>query len=189
MPEDAGQPSTGKKSIRKSILEFLGNIFVGTLVGVLLVVFVIEKSSVEGVSMDPTLQDHDVILVEKISRYFRAVERGDIVVLDTQRFRQVDIHNDIIKRVIGLPGETVSFSEGKVYINDVLLDETYLSDNIPTLDIGVQPIKLRENEYFCMGDNRSSSLDSRSLGAFSGDDIKGRAVLRIFPIEDFGGIS
>ena len=182
-----------KKSIQSQLLSFVIHIAVGVLAGLLIVTFLIQKSSVEGLSMAPSLQDHDVVLVEKVSQYFRAFERGDIVVLDASHLKGFDVKEDIVKRIIGLPGETIRISEGEVYINGVLLTEEYLTPDMktyPTFSDKEEALEvtLSENEYFCMGDNRENSLDSRILGVFPKEKIKGRAIFRIQPFESFGGI-
>ena len=182
-----------KKSIQSQLLSFVIHIAVGVLAGLLIVTFLIQKSSVEGLSMAPSLQDHDVVLVEKVSQYFRAFERGDIVVLDASHLKGFDVKEDIVKRIIGLPGETIRISEGEVYINGMLLTEEYLTPDMktyPTFSDKEEALEvtLSENEYFCMGDNRENSLDSRILGVFPKEKIKGRAIFRIQPFESFGGI-
>lgn len=166
---------------------FLLNVVLGLLIGMLLVVFVIQKSEVVGSSMEPTLSSKDIILVDKISLHFRDIQRGDIVVVDTEYLADPDLNNDIVKRTIGLPGETVRISEGGVYINDRLLVEPYLGDGVLTYSDTME-VFLKEDEYFCMGDNRFNSKDSRVLGVFPVGQIKGRAILRVFPFAKFGGL-
>ena len=162
-------------------------ICLGLIVGIFLVVFVIQRNDVVGSSMQSTLKDKDVVLVEMVSNIFRGYHRGDIVTLDASG---MDITNDdsrLIKRIVGLPGETISIRDGLVYINDEQIQEPYLSSGIvtkaPTGD-GTMTLTLGSDEYFCLGDNRPESYDSRNLGPFSKKRIKGHVLAQIFPWQD-----
>ena len=138
---------------------------------------------VEGTSMQSTLNQGDFILMEK----FSSVERFDVIV-----FQRPD-GTTYIKRVIGLPGETVSYREGQLYINDEKVSEDFLKENLAqdeerlpfTNDFEFQELmgvkKLGKNSYFVLGDNRRLSKDSRSFGAISGDNILGKARFVYYP--------
>ena len=160
------------------------------LIGVLVVLFVIQRSDVSGSSMEDTLHTEDVILVEMVSHFFRGYQRGDIVILDAAGMaHQQEQQNRFVKRVIGVPGETITIEGGFVYINGERLDEPYLMENTPTLiasSMQEHTWILGEGEYFCMGDNRTKSLDSRALGPFTRDRIKGHALVRIYPFDRIG---
>lgn len=153
----------------------------------LLVTFVGQRTEVDGASMENTLSHGDNLIVDKISYRFTDPKRFDIVVFPFQY--QEDTY--YIKRIIGLPGESVRIDvEGKIYINDELLEENYGKEVIDPENIGLaeETIQLGADEYFVMGDNRNNSLDSRTsmVGNVHRDEIIGRAWLRIWPFEDFG---
>ena len=182
-----------KRTVAEEILDWLKTICIGIIAGILLVIFVIQRDDVYGRSMQPTLNSGDVVFTQKISTYFNNYDRGDIVVLDGKGMYGYDKSEYLIKRVIGLPGETVKIDEGQVYIKPkdsdefFILNETYLVPGTATtvrsygVEHGYDEITLADNEYYCMGDNRPESNDSRTLGPFTTDRIKGVAVIRMFP--------
>lgn len=176
---------TKKDLLWKELLGFGVYAVVGILIGLLLVLFVVQNNTVNGESMEPTLYPKDIVLVDKISRHFRDLERGDVVVVKKEYLTEYEMETDIIKRVVGLPGEKVMISQGEVYIDGRLLEESnYL--NIGEQTYPEMEVELNEDEYFCMGDNRQNSTDSRTVGVIPKEQIKGRAILRIFPIDKFG---
>jgi len=175
-----------------SLLDTARFISLGLVIGILLVVFVVQRNDVFGPSMEPNLHEKDAVFVEMISKYFIAPERGNIMTVNATGIPGYSKPEKIIKRVIGLPGETVTIKDGCVYINGVLLDEPYLADNVPTYinDSGVangyDNITLGENEYYFMGDNRGASLDSRVLGPIPISRIKAHVIAKIYPFDDIG---
>jgi len=156
------------------------------LVAILIVEFVGQRTKVDGRSMEPTLQDGDQLIVDKISYRFRDPERFDIIIFP--------YHGDgskktyYIKRIIGLPGETIQIVDGKIYINGEVLEENYGKEVMEGSGRASQPIVLGDDEYFVLGDNRNNSKDSRveSVGNIKRSDIIGRAWIRIFPFNTFG---
>ncbi|MBR6484537.1 MAG: signal peptidase I [Clostridiales bacterium] len=188
----------GKTAIIKEILSWVRTIAIGVIIGVLLVVFVIQRDNVYGDSMYPTLENGYVVFTEKISTYFNNFDRGDIVILDGHDMEGYNHEEYLIKRVVGLPGETIRITEGKVYIKPADSDEffelkeNYLEDGVETvvmssgIEKGYNEITLGPDEYYCMGDNRPVSNDSRNLGPFSSDRIKGIAVIVVYPFTAFG---
>lgn len=157
------------------------------IVAALLLSFVISKfvahhTSVEGNSMEATLNNGDQLVVEKVSYYFHDPKRFDIVVFN------YDHGISFIKRVIGLPGETVQIKDGEVYINGVLLHEELDVAIMEDPGLAAEEIHLGEDEYFVLGDNRNHSNDSRKgeIGMVKKSQIQGRAWLRFFPVGDFG---
>lgn len=136
--------------------------------------------------METTLSDGDNLIVDKISYRFRDPERFEIIVFPFQ----YEEHTYYIKRIIGLPGETVQVIDGYVYINGEVLDENYGLEVMDDPGIAAEPITLGEDEYFVLGDNRNHSSDSRdpSVGVLHRDDIMGRAWIRIWPFDKFGVI-
>jgi signal peptidase I len=138
--------------------------------------FVVDVMPVSGISMVPTFLDRDVIVLNKISYFFREPQRGDNVVL---RFPGDPDHERYIKRIIGLPGETVVIREGKVSINGVTLDEPYLA----AADITYPALekKLDTDEYYLIGDNRPASSDSRIWGPAERNDFIGKTFAIVYP--------
>ena len=151
-----------------------------------IITFVGQRTKVSGHSMETTLSDGDNLIVDKISYRFRDPERFEIIVFPFQ----YEEHTYYIKRIIGLPGETVQVIDGYVYINGEMLDENYGLEVMDDPGIAAEPITLGEDEYFVLGDNRNHSSDSRdpSVGVLHRDDIMGRAWIRIWPFDKFGVI-
>ncbi|MGN1084463.1 MAG: signal peptidase I [Lachnospiraceae bacterium] len=153
--------------------------------------YVMERIIVDGSSMETTLQDKDNILVEKVSRYFGALHRFDIIVFYPDEESKEERGRYYIKRIIGLPGETVQIVGETIYINGEPLAENYGSTAMSKVGIAAEPVILSEDEYFVLGDNRSISKDSRSeeVGTVPLSRVGGRLVLRIFPFEKFGTVN
>jgi signal peptidase I len=132
---------------------------------------------IEGQSMEPNLHDGEYVLIDKISYLLHAPERGDVVV-----FTPPNNERDYIKRVIGLPGDTVEVRGGQVYVNGAALEEPYLTHFTNSID---QTYQVDEGSYFVLGDNRNNSSDSRSFGAITPKSIVGRAWLVYWPPSDW----
>lgn len=158
--------------------------------------FIAEPFVVSGSSMLPNFHNNDYLIVDRISYKIGAPKRGDVIVLlypkDTSQF--------FIKRIIGLPGETVCFRQGHVAISPVpitsaecqagegtVLNEAYLPDQTETLAANTV-VTLGSGEYFVLGDNRTASSDSRVWGILPANDIVGRVWLKVYPFSDFGFI-
>ena len=149
------------------------------------VTFVGQRTEVSGSSMETTLSDKDQLIVDKMTYRFRDPKRYDIVVFPYQ----YQDNTYYIKRIIGLPGETVQIDlEGNVYINGEILEEDYGLEPILFPGLAAEPITLGEDEYFVLGDNRNNSSDSRdaSVGNIHRDDIVGKAWVRIWPLNKIG---
>lgn len=187
-----------KKSVTEEIIDWVKTICIGIIAGVILVVFVVQRDNVHGDSMLPTLNSGDVIFTQKISTYFDNYDRGDIVILDASNMEGYSREEYLIKRVVGLPGETIRIADGNVYIKSpgseefFQLVENYLTPGTLTevtgrgLREGYDEITLGPDEYYCLGDNRGISNDSRNLGPFSEKRIKAVAVVRVYPLKDIG---
>lgn len=157
------------KKVIKEVVPYL----VIILVVVLIRSFLFTPIKVNGTSMNPTLKDGDFMIVNKISK----VDRFDIVVIKSKKSKEV-----LIKRVIGMPGETIEISDGIIYINGKKLKDKYgkgKTNDIAAIDIG-------DNEYYVLGDNREVSLDSRYFGSFKDSEIFGTTRLTIFPFNRIG---
>lgn len=151
----------------------------------LIVTYVGQRTQVSGSSMESTLSDEDHLIVDKISYRFRDPERYDIIVFPFQ----YDKDTYYIKRIIGMPGETIQIDDnGNIYIDGEILHETYGREVIKSPGRASEPIVLGDDEYFVMGDNRNNSSDSRdpSVGNIHRKDIIGRAFMRIWPLSKFG---
>jgi signal peptidase I len=178
------------------IFDWVRTICIGILAGIFIVVFLVQRDDVYGSSMMPTLSQGDIIFTQKISNYFNSYKRGDIVVLDGAGMEGYTKKEYLVKRIVGLPGETVRIADGNVYIkpagsNDFyLLQENYLPSGTKTIMMddgirkGYNEITLGENEYYCLGDNRPVSNDSRNLGPFEKKRIISVAVIRVFPLNE-----
>ena len=137
--------------------------------------YIASPIKVNGNSMYKTLHDKDIMILNEYIYYFDDIKRSDIVVVKEKG-------ELLIKRVIGLPGDTVECRYGRVYVNNKRLTETYVNGTTDDFE----KVKLGKNQYFVMGDNRSVSLDSRTYGAYDKKDIKGKAIFTIFPFNRFG---
>lgn len=168
--------ATTTEPIAKSWLrEFLEALIPALIIVFVINAFVAQATRVEGASMVPTLHNGERLIIEKISYYFHAPARGDIVVIKSPQKGS----EPLIKRVIGLPGETVAIHDGQVYINGEPLDEPYLEQKT---NGSMSPQLVPEGYVFVMGDNRSASNDSRAFGSVPEQDIIGRAWLRYWPL-------
>jgi signal peptidase I len=147
--------------------------------------FIGEQVEVSGSSMESTLQDKDHLILEKVSYRFHEPERFDIVV-----FRPYEDNDKLyyIKRIIGLPGETVQIIGSDIYIDDEKLVEDYGKEPIIDGGTATEPITLGEGQYFVLGDNRNNSKDSRfeEVGLVQRDSIIGRTWIRIWPFNKMG---
>lgn len=154
-------------------------------VGIFLIVYllILRPHKIKGQSMHPTFPDAEYLLTEKISYYRHNPERGDVVV-----FKPPISEDEFIKRVIGLPGDTLMVKDGKVYLNNELLREDYIKVNTNSssfLEEGVS-YTVPAGNYFVMGDNRPHSSDSRAWGPITKDVITGKAWLVYWPYSNSG---
>lgn len=177
-------------SVGHPLLRLLRNILIcvaaALLLSLLITKFVAHHTAVDGSSMSTTLSDGDQLIVQQLSYYFHDPERFDIVVFP------ISTEDNYIKRVIGLPGETVQIIDGQVYINGSLLaDDRYGLERIQDPGMAADIIYLKNDEYFVLGDNRNASVDSRfpEVGVIKKSDIKAKAWLRFYPFGDFGFVS
>ena len=150
------------------------------------VTFVGQRTEVSGSSMETTLSDKDQLIVDKMTYRFRDPKRYDIVVFPYQ----YQDNTYYIKRIIGLPGETVQILSGMVYIDGMRLDEHYGNEMMENPGIAEEPLTLDENEYFVLGYNRNNSSDSRAsdVGLIHRKDLIGRAWIRVWPLSQIGVI-
>ena len=168
---------TNKKDFKYYFKEY--GIYIIVIIAVLLIKeFLFTPIMVSGESMEKTLHDKDIMILNKISLSTEKIQRFDIVVINYKG-------KYLIKRVIGLPGETIEVKENKLYINGKYIKEDFLDKDTITKDFSLDG-KVPEGFYFVMGDNRGNSNDSRYLGCFSLSTIEGKTSLTIFPFSRFG---
>lgn len=174
-----------KNTFLKEALGWILYVLIIICVTRLIITYVGQRTHVNGHSMEATLQDGDNLIVDKISFRFRDPERYEIIVFPYKHTPDTFY----IKRIIGMPGETVQIIDGDVYINGELLGETYGLEKIDEDKKGIaaDPVVLGEDEYFVMGDNRNHSSDSRDpvVGVLKREDLIGRAWVRIWPFNKF----
>lgn len=186
--EKARRAEEGWKGVVKELLGWV--LYIAIIIGLtfLIVTYVGQRTKVSGASMEATLQDEDNLLVDKISYRFRDPKRFEVIVFEHGT-------DHYIKRIIGLPGETVQIIGNDIYINNELLEEDFSRDGeMGTAGVAANPITLGENEYFVLGDNRLHSHDSRAFSRVNGDMVTtdlivGRAWVRIWPFETIGVIT
>lgn len=184
-PDDSEPDSKKEKSkpnIKKNLIAFVICVVIAIVIALIITNFVASHTKVEGNSMESTLENGDDIIVEKFSYLTNNPERYDIIV-----FRESESVN-YIKRVIALPGETIQITEGKIYINERAIFDAYGNAKMEDGGIAEKPLKLGQDEYFVLGDNRNASKDSRdkAVGVIKRDQIIGKAWLRVLPFDNFG---
>lgn len=182
---DYAEDLDGKKQgLLREILGFLIYVAVVVSVTFLIITFVGQRTYVSGSSMENTLSHGDNLIVDKLTYRFKDPQRFDIIVFPF-RYEEKTYY---IKRIIGLPGETVQIVDGDIYIDGEILYESYGREVMKSAGLAADPITLGEDEYFVLGDNRNDSSDSRdpNVGLIHRDDIIGRAWLRIWPLDEFG---
>ena len=172
------------------LFELLKNIFIIVAVVFLTQAFVVRPFLVHGISMYPTFNEletirSDYLLVEKVGYHFNKPKRGDVVVAYGAHKKGAEAY--IIKRIIGLPEETITLKGSKVIITDgsnrtFELQEPYINENDAIQYDPSQTVTLGSDEYYLMGDNRNYSFDSRVVGAFSEDELAGQVFVRLFPL-------
>ena len=172
------------RGIAGEILSFL--LYVVVVVGItfLIINYVGQRTYLSGISMENTLSDGDNLIVDKITYRFSDPKRYDIIVFPYQ----YEENTYFIKRIIGLPGETVQIVDGIIYIDGEALQESYGREVMKNSGLAADPVTLGEDEYFVLGDNRNDSTDSRdpSVGKIPRDRIIGRAWVRIWPLSKIG---
>ncbi|HUW01045.1 MAG TPA: signal peptidase I [Acidimicrobiales bacterium] len=170
----------------RSSLEW-GAVIVGALaIALLIQAFLFQAYLIPSGSMQPTLDIGDRVLVNKLSYRSSEPSRGDIIVFKRPPGQPESEIKDLIKRVVGLPGETLEAVDGQVLVDGEPIDESYLPDRTQTTNLPQTTVP--DHTVFVMGDNRTESFDSRFFGPIDTDLIEGRAILRIWPLGDFGGL-
>jgi len=170
--------------LRNEIRVWTRDLLIAIGLALVIIVFLYQPVKVEGTSMAPLLSDQERIFINKFVYRFEDIHRGDVVVF----WYPLDRSKSFIKRVIGLPGETVDIRRGLLYVNGQLIPEPYVPPQYTDItDFG--PVKVPKDSYFVMGDHRISSNDSRVFGPVASQFIYGRAVFAYWPVDHFGSLS
>ncbi|SHH26916.1 signal peptidase I [Anaerosphaera aminiphila DSM 21120] len=171
---------------KSSILSWITTIVGAVILYFIITGFILNTTVVIGESMQPTLQQNNRLISLKFPLYYSNPEQGDIIILDSPE----EENKEYIKRVVGVPGDTIEIKDGSVYVNGQIYSEDYIEENTPTLIYNENSWTLGADEYFVMGDNRlpGKSLDSRYFGPINKDTIRGIANFRYWPISEFGSI-
>lgn len=176
---------TPKKTTRQKVSSVLNATLpyiIIVIVVALIRTFIITPVQVEGMSMYSTLDDKEILLLKK---YDKSYDRFDVVVFNYNNTK-------LIKRVVGLPGDTVEYKDNNLYINGKYIKEEFLKNNQETYDFSLEDLgyeTLPDGYYFVMGDNRTNSTDSRVIGLVSAEDIEGTTNFVIFPLNKFGNFN
>ena len=172
-----------QRPIRRELRAWARDLVIALSLAMVIIVFFYQPVKVEGTSMAPLISDQERIFINKFVYRFEPIERGDVVVF----WYPLDRSKSFIKRVIGLPGETVEIRRGRVFVNGKQLDEDYVPPQYA--DYGnFGPIRVPANSYFVLGDHRASSNDSRIFGPVESGYIYGKAVFVYWPMDRFGSL-
>jgi signal peptidase I len=173
-----------KRSTRRTVVEWAAILVAALVVALLVKTFLVQAFYIPSGSMEPTLKPGDRVLVDKLSYDLHGVHRGDIVVFSRPPNDADSSVKDLIKRVIGLPGDTIwSGANGSIFIDGKLLNQPWLTAEAKANPGPAVPrTVLPKNDYYVMGDNRGDSSDSRVIGPISGNLIVGRAFVRVWPL-------
>lgn len=158
-------------------------------VTVLVITQFLMPTNIYGTSMEPAFSTGDYLFVDRQAyNQYRLPQRGDVILFKSDLLDEKGKKKILIKRVIGLPGDTISVNRGEVYLNNEILTEDYTKEGYTTGH--VEPLMIPEDGYFCMGDNRVRSRDSRddAVGIVDAEDIVGKVIFRIYPLDKFGKI-
>ncbi len=181
-----GMGDEAKNQVRRRFFEtryWLRDLILSVLLAFIVIVFLYQPVQVEGTSMEPRLANHERIFINKFVYRFEPIRRGDIVVF----WYPLDPSKSYIKRVVGLPGETVAIRDGRVLVDDKPLTEPY----VPASYLDHQsypPVMVEPNHYYVLGDHRDSSNDSRVWGTVDRKYIYGKAVFIYWPFSEFGSL-
>ncbi len=186
--ENQAEQAAPKKSLGRNILEWILSIGAALLIVILIRSFLFTMIRVEGPSMEDTLLEKDRLVVTILDMKINGPQRFDVVITKFPEDVENGIRKRYVKRVIGMPGETIEIRDGQTYINGEALEEPYLDEGMTMRDFG--PVKLGEDSYFVMGDNRNNSHDSRSadVGPISRSLFIGKARFTVWPFDRWGSV-
>jgi signal peptidase I len=178
-PENSPLPQ-----LRRELRSWTRDLAVALGLALVIIIFLYQPVKVEGTSMAPLLSDQERIFINKFVYRFEPIERGDVVVFWYPR----DHSKSFIKRVVGLPGETIEIRAGRVYVDRKEWKEPYVPPSYLD-DLSYPPVQIPDDSYFVMGDHRDSSNDSRVFGPVSRQNIYGKAVFAYWPVDHFGSLT
>lgn len=172
--------------MKKEIVEWIKTIILSVIIAMIITTF-IRPTLVKGSSMYPTLNEYDYLIINKIPYMLHEPEQGDIVVFKSHLTTPDGKEKDLIKRVIGVPGDRIQISNGHVFVNGKDLKEPYINGNYTPMDID---LVVHDNRIFVMGDNRPNSLDSRDerVGPVEINKIRGKVLVRLYPFSKIGKV-
>ena len=174
---------SSSSSLRRELRAWTRDLLLAIGLAMVIIIFLYQPVKVEGTSMAPLLTDQERIFINKFVYRFEPIERGDVVVF----WYPLEHSKSFIKRVVGLPGETVEIRQGRVYADGKRLQEPYVPPQF-TDSSSFGPVRVPQGEYFLLGDHRASSNDSRVFGPVPTRYIYGKAVFAYWPIDRFGSI-
>lgn len=179
----SGEAKPAATNLRKEIRVWSRDLLIAIGLALVIIVFLYQPVKVEGTSMAPLLSDQERIFINKFVYRFEPIQRGDVVVF----WYPLDHSKSFIKRVVGLPGESVEIRQGALYVNGKNVPEPYVPAQYEDLsDFG--PVRVPRDSFFVLGDHRISSNDSRVFGPVSSHYIYGRAVFAYWPVDHFGSL-
>lgn len=166
------------KSLKEEIKEWVLTILIAVILVVIIRLFILDSRIVPTTSMVPSIMPGDRLFVEKVTIHFSDLRPGEVIVFKPPP--ESNLKDDLIKRLIALPGDTVEVKDGKLYVNDVVLEEPYLAE---PMTYEYPKTVVPEGKIFVMGDNRNSSYDSHAWGFADLDSVKGRALVTYWPFD------
>lgn len=194
-PSEAPEPARPARQRGKAVAEWTVLVVAAVLIAIVVRTYVFQVFYIPSESMVPTLEINDRVLVSKLSYEIGDPARGDIVVFEAPKEAETGDIKDLVKRVVGLPGETIEGRNGRIYIDGRLLDETYLPEGITSKDFNRCTVEqvgascpgegfhVPPNSYFMLGDNRLSSRDSTVFGPITRESMVGKMFLVIWPLD------
>ena len=177
---------TKKEQFKLDLFDYGKTLLISFIMVYFVLRFLCIPVQVQGTSMYPTLEDKSVGISNKIGYDVDGLKRFDIAIIHVDSGEKY-----LVKRVVGLPGETISYHDGNLYVNGNIVEEPFLDENYKK-DYGlnftsdIEEITLKEGEYYCLGDNRPFSKDSRSYGPFQASQVSSKGVFIFYPFDEFG---
>jgi len=182
-PQDSPEAGSAPP-LRRELRSWTRDLAVALGLAIVVMIFLYQPVKVEGTSMNPLLSDQERIFINKFVYRFEPIDRGDVIVF----WYPLDRSKSFIKRVIGLPGETLEIRSGHLYVNGKELEEAYVPASYFD-GASYPPLRIPDDEYFVMGDHRDSSNDSRMFGPVPRQFIYGKAVFAYWPVDHFGSLT
>ncbi len=181
------EKNNNKNQEENTFVEIVKTVVMAVFLSIGIRTFVAEARYIPSSSMEPTLLVNDRLIIEKVGYHFNEPKRGDVIVFSATKALQEEGYNeDFIKRIIGIPGDTVSVHQRKVYVNGQALRENYIKD---APDYDFPEVTVPDGQYLVLGDNRNNSYDSHYWGFVPKENIIGRASVKFWPLQRMGSIN